>query len=1008
MKKKFTLLAAALMAWVAFSAVAEPVKVGNLWYEILDADAKTAEIVAPPDGTHYSGVQNGWFAKSVTIDGETYAVETVGEGAFEGASFSPYANSSGVATFYMIAVPMKVIKKDAFKDITTRSDGNVGIRFTTNVCTGNVSGSSILTDIEPGAFRGAHIRGFVATGSSGGYSHTTAFSNGATGMYNTNTNTIISAPADMRADASMGSSGAYGGYATTATFNSAALEVADYAFWGNTHLKTINMNEGLTTIGRQAFYGMTALQTVNIPSTVTTLATDAFEGCTAISNLTCSTATPPAGVVFDDAVYERIRESGNITVPEGSLDAYQADPNWGKFWNAAPPAAPKMYIAGSFTNWADGKLEMTEDNGTYTITVQGVEQWAEFKFIEENGETTTWYGGNTQGGGDKYGVHPDWCTGIALTAGDAGSNFQVTNGHGDLTFTIDADKKLTITGWAAPANELYLAGSMTNWADNKEALTLDEQTGKFTITKAMEAGAEFKFIDQDGVWIGGDADGNFIVQREQVVNGTELSLLLNGGNNFQIPVAGEWTLTVDKATMKLVISGNWPAPKYAITVAECQNGSVEANKAEAEEGEAVTLTVAPAEGYELQSLTYTVEGADPVAIENNTFNMPAAPVTINATFAAINYTITVAETQNGSVEAPATATIGETVTLTVAPAEGYELQSLTYAVEGADPVAIENNAFQMPAANVTINATFKAINYTITVAEMQNGTVTAPATATIGETVTLTVAPAEGYELQSLTYTVEGADPVAIENNAFQMPAANVTINATFKAINYTITVAETQNGTVEAPATANAGDVVALTVTPAEGYQLKSITVAPETLNLAVEVNENYEFTMPADNVTVTAEFEKIPPVESVITFEAAPANGTVAVYVGENQIESGAVVAEGTQVKVVLTPAEGYEVSTFAVTTAEPEVPADLPRRAPVPFNQGENNTFTFEMPAEPVTITASFTETVITAINDVRAAGDGTVRYIDVNGRVSDKPFQGINIVVDANGNVTKVVK
>ncbi len=860
MKKKFTLLAAALAASMAFSVSADPVKVGNLWYEILDADAKTAEIVAPPDGTHYSGVQNGWFAKSVTIDGETYAVETVGEGAFEGASFSPYANSTGVATFYMIAVPMKVIKKDAFKDITTRSDGNVGIRFTTNVCTGNVTGSSMLTNVEPGAFRGAHIRGFVATGSSGGYSHTAAFSNGATGLYNTNTNTIISAPADMRADASMGSNGAYGGYATSVTFNSAALEVADYAFWGNTRLKTITMNEGLTTIGQQAFYGMTALQTVTIPSTVTTLATDAFEGCTAISNLTCSTATPPAGVVFDDAVYERIRESGNIHVPEGSLAAYQADPNWGKFWNAAPPAAPKMYIAGSFTNWADGKMEMTEDNGTYTITVQGVEQWAEFKFIEENGETTTWYGGDTQGGGDKYGVHPDWCTGIALTAGDSGSNFQVTNGHGDLTFTIDVDKKLTITGWAAPANELYLAGSMTNWADNKEALTLDEQTGKFTITKAMEAGAEFKFVDQDGAWIGGDANGNFVVQREQVVNGTELTLLLNAGNNFQIPVAGTWTLTVDKATMKLVISGNWPAPKYAITVAECQNGSVTADKAEAEEGEAVELTVTPAEGYELAALTYTVEGTEPVAIENLTFTMPAAPVTINATFTAIDYTITVAETEHGAVTAPATAHFGDNVTLTVAPAEGY----------------------------------------------------------------------------------------------------------------------------------------------------QLKSITVTPATLDLMVEVNEDYEFTMPADNVTVTAEFEEIPPVESAITFEAAPENGAVAVYVADEAIESGAVVAEGTEVKVVLTPAEGYEVSTFAVTTAEPEVePVPMPRRANVPVTEGETNTYTFEMPAEPVTITATFVETVITAINDVRAAA-GTVRYIDVNGRVSDKPFQGINIVVNADGTVTKMVK
>ena len=72
--------------------------------------------------------------------------------------------------------------------------------------------------------------------------------------------------------------------------------------------------------------------------------------------------------------------------------------------------------------------------------------------------------------------------------------------------------------------------------------------------------------------------------------------------------------------------------KYAVTLADVENGVVTADKTEAEEGEAVTLIVTPNEGYELAMLTYTVEGQEPVAIENFTFNMPAAPVTINATF----------------------------------------------------------------------------------------------------------------------------------------------------------------------------------------------------------------------------------------------------------------------------------------------------------------------------------------------------------------------------------------
>ena len=62
---------------------------------------------------------------------------------------------------------------------------------------------------------------------------------------------------------------------------------------------------------------------------------------------------------------------------------------------------------------------------------------------------------------------------------------------------------------------------------------------------------------------------------------------------------------------------------------------------------------------------------------------------------------------------------------------------------------------------------------------------------------------------------------------------------------------------------------------------------------------------------------------------------------------------------------------------------------------------------MPAEPVTITAEFEEEVSTAIRDLSAAGDGSVRYIDPMGRVSDRPFKGVNIVVK-DGKVSKMVK
>ncbi len=107
-----------------------------------------------------------------------------------------------------------------------------------------------------------------------------------------------------------------------------------------------------------------------------------------------------------------------------------------------------------------------------------------------------------------------------------------------------------------PEESLSLRGSFNEWGET--AMTKGEN-GLWTITQEMAAGAEFKFYDEAGNWIGGEADGNFVVTKEQVENGTALTLLVGAGNNFQIPVAGTWTLTVNKAENTLVVSGEWPS-----------------------------------------------------------------------------------------------------------------------------------------------------------------------------------------------------------------------------------------------------------------------------------------------------------------------------------------------------------------------------------------------------------------------------------------------------------------
>lgn len=67
----------------------------------------------------------------------------------------------------------------------------------------------------------------------------------------------------------------------------------------------------------------------------------------------------------------------------------------------------------------------------------------------------------------------------------------------------------------------------------------------------------------------------------------------------------------------------------------------------------------------------------------------------------------------------------------------------------------------------------------------ENGTLEADkTTAKSGETVTLTVSPDGGYALEELTVTdASGASVTVNSDNTFTMPASNVTVSATFKAL---------------------------------------------------------------------------------------------------------------------------------------------------------------------------------------------------------------------------------
>ncbi len=72
------------------------------------------------------------------------------------------------------------------------------------------------------------------------------------------------------------------------------------------------------------------------------------------------------------------------------------------------------------------------------------------------------------------------------------------------------------------------------------------------------------------------------------------------------------------------------------------------------------------------------------------------------------YAVTLTTPEHGSIAANKTEAIaGETITLTITPDTGYELDVLTVKDAANNDIAVTNNTFTMPASDVTVTATFK-------------------------------------------------------------------------------------------------------------------------------------------------------------------------------------------------------------------------------------------------------------------------------------------------------------
>ncbi|MDE7219918.1 MAG: S-layer homology domain-containing protein [Oscillospiraceae bacterium] len=624
-------------------------------------------------------------------------------------------------------------------------------------------------------------------------------------------------------------------------------------------------------------------------------------------------------VAGDVTISDRIVVSGTVTLQlaSGTLTASKG---------IHVPKDASLTINGSGTlkatgdNWHAG-IGGNENESGGNITINGG------TINATGGQGAAGIGGGSGGYGNG-GTNTIRITGGTVTA--EGSTYGAGIGGGANTTNVGA---IVIEGGVVEATGGNAAAGIGGGSSNNNFRTMVTITGGTIQAKG-------------GHIIGGNGCVSIKIQNA-VVNGTRVAL------DFTAPPQDK-TVTAGEAAVFTVAASGEPVPTYQWQVS-IDGGR---NWSDISGATASTYTIAAADmsmnGWRYRCIISNEVGRAESSAATLTVtrgNLRGAAVTVSGSY---SYT-------GQAIEPPVTVTLNGTMLR-----------------EGTDYTVSYTNNVNIGTANVTVTGTG---NYTGTA----NGTFTidkatqaalsitgAPAAIYNGDSFTLTVSGGSGggavtWEIVSGPATVDGSGTVTVtgtgeiqikavkaaDTNYTQAEAA-ITLNAltssTLPPTQYLVTV----NGGTGGGSYAE-GATVTITATVPSGQQFTGWTVGEGGVTLANASSATTTFIMPAQAVTVTANFQNNSSSGGIggnngnswydthttysVTTPAAATHGKVSV--------SPANAARGDTVTITVTPEDGCRLDNLSVTSGG----------KPVPLTEKGNGKYTFTMPAGTVKVEAAF---------------------------------------------------
>lgn len=415
-------------------------------------------------------------------------------------------------------------------------------------------------------------------------------------------------------------------------------------------------------------------------------------------------------------------------------------------------------------------------------------------------------------------------------------------------------------------------------------------------------------------------------------------------------------------------------------------------------GAKVTVKIAPKEGCAVQSVT--VVGTDSKASwyawtdgkQEYSFNMPAEKITVEVTYKTVaSYTLTKGTVNGGTFSLANTtgsviskSSAGNTVVVVPKANTGYEIDKVSYTYKNGNndvttqvsPASDGSYSFAMPAANTTVNVSFKNVAMYAVSKEFMDSRCSVAVTVNgveaekiaAGQTVTVLVTANAGYKMSYVK--VNGT---TISGNTFEMPAEAVVVKVVMEEAEKfdiwpdsalsAMTAHGSYSMTIDGKAVsglssvAYEGQIIKIEPKPDTNYVFEKLTVLNLEKNEEISVDQSkLSFTMPASKVRISIKYV---PVSSDISI-ASSTTGSAKAYVDGSAVSSA---AWGSSVTLKLVPNDGYKVESVKVVGADGTVVYES--------NTADRN-HTFTMPAQKVSVSYSFKANGFT----ISTASDSTV--------------------------------